>query len=148
MCFQLYAATMNALPRRKWEVGSSELPVESLSEQEAPIRSRFSYPEVQRIGSTTGCGCDFPHLMFQNGGWPFVEDPGIDEEQAESDRVNREGLFNILRASGETTVELYGIWDNGSFDKASEACEEIPLEAVLMPDFQFKEWGFYKVQIK
>src|SRR5277367_5064255 len=105
MCFQLYAATQHALPRRKWEMGSTELPVEPLSEREAPIRSHFSYLEVQHIGSTTGCGCDFPHVMFQNGSWYYPEDYEPDADEAESDRVNREGLVCILRESGEPMIE-------------------------------------------
>jgi hypothetical protein len=124
MCFALYAATTKPFLRRKFEPDSSTLPVEPLSEEEAKIRSHFSNPEVQSIGSTSCCGCDFPFVMFQNGSWPFIEDSDIDEEQATSDRVNREGLFNILQASGKSIVELYGIW-YGNFDKAPEAYEEI-----------------------
>lgn len=122
------------------------LPVEALSEREAAIKSHFNNSEVQSIGSTSGCGCDFPHIMFQNDGWPYFEDSDVDEEQAESDQVNREGLFNILHASGESAIELYGIWD-GDFDKAPEAFEEIPLEAIQKSEFRFKERGFYKVRL-
>ena len=75
-----------------------------------------------------------------------MEDSEIDEGQVASDRVNREGLVNILRASGESAVELYGIWA-GDFDKAPEAFEEIPLEAILKPEFHFKERGFYRVNL-
>ena len=76
-----------------------------------------------------------------------MEDSETDEEQAASDRVNREGLFNILRASGESAVELYGIWA-GDVDKAPEAFEEIPLEEILKPEFSFKERGFYRVYLR
>ena len=75
-----------------------------------------------------------------------MEGSETDEEQIGSDRVNREGLFNILRANGESAVELYGIWD-GDFDQAPEAFEEIPLEAILKPEFRFKERGFYRVSL-
>lgn len=122
------------------------MPVESLSEREVAIKSHFSNPEVQFIGSTSGCGCDFPNIMFQGGDWPFIEDSEVDEEQSASNRVNREGLVNVLRANGDSAIELYGIWD-GDFDKAPEAFEEISLETILKPDFRFKERGFYRVRL-
>jgi hypothetical protein len=146
MCFQLYAATMQPLSRKKWELGSFDLPVEPLCEREAPIRSHFRNPEVQSIGSTSGCGCDFPHVMFQNGDWPFLEDSEVDEEQAASDLRNREGLARVLRSSEEPVIELYGIWD-GDFSEAPQAFEEISLETILKPDFRFKERGFYQVRL-
>ncbi len=146
VCFQLYAATGNQLPRRKWEQGSFDLPVESLTEQEAPIKYHFNNPEIQFIGSTSGCGCDFPYLIFQGGGWPSIDDLEVDREQSESDRVNREGLVRILRSAGDPTIELYGIWD-GDFDKAPAAFEDISLEAILGQGFCFKERGFYRVRL-
>ena len=73
-----------------------------------------------------------------------VEDAEVDEEEAQSDRVNREGLVRILRDAGEPTVELYGIWD-GDFDEAPEAFEEVSFEMILNPEFRFKERGFYRV---
>ena len=96
------------------------------------------------MGSTSGCGCDFPNVMFQGGGWPSIEDAEVDVAQIESDRVNREGLVRILRDAGEPTVELYGIWD-GDFDEAPEAFEEVSFEMILNPEFRFKERGFYRV---
>ena len=147
MCFQLYAATVNALPRRKWLADSSDLPVESLSEREAPIKLHFSNPEIQHIGSTSGCSCDFPNLTYQGGDWPSVQEEVLDEEQAASDSVNREGLVNVLRASGDRIVELYGIWD-GDFEKAPAAGEEIYQETKLKPEFRFKKQGFYRVLLE
>jgi hypothetical protein len=91
MCFVLYAATTKPLPRKKWEAGSSDLPVEALNTRDAIVKSHFGNPEVQYIGSSSGCGCDFPHVMFQGGGWPYFEDPEFDAEQTVSDRLNREG---------------------------------------------------------
>src|SRR3982750_4743834 len=115
MCFVLYAGTAKSIPGKEWRNDAQELSIKGLTEREKPIAAQFSKPEVQYIGSTSGCGCDFPHVMFQNGDWPWFDDGELDPEREASDRHNREGLANLLRATGEQTVELYGVWD-GNFD--------------------------------
>jgi hypothetical protein len=146
MCFQLYAATTNPLPRREWELGSPNLAVNSLTAHDAAVKAHFSNPEVQFVGSTSGCGCDFPRKMFQDGTWVYYQDQ-IDAEQAANDRLNREGLVNLLQSTGDSIVELYGVWD-GDFAEAPRAYESIPAEAILNPEFRLKERGFYKVSMK
>jgi len=84
--------------------------------------------------------------MFQSGDWYIFEDSAVDEEQAASDLLYREGLVAILRSSGNSAVELYGIWD-GNFAEVPMAIEDISLETILKPDFRFKERGFYKVRL-
>ena len=61
------------------EKDAPDLSVESLTESDAAIKRFFSNPEVQYIGSTSGCGCDFPHVILQNGQWPTLEDTEKDE---------------------------------------------------------------------
>lgn len=155
MCFVLYAGTTAPLPRKKWDKGERHispnlkeafvLSVESLTDRDAPVKVHFSNPEVQYIGSTSGCGCDFPHAMFQNFGWP---DLGYVEylDHAESVLL-RKALVTLLRASGEKVVELYGILD-GEFDAPPEARESIAVEEILAPHFRFRERAFYKVAIE
>lgn len=118
--------------------------VNALTEHEMPVKAHFTAPEVQYIGSTSQCGCDFPHATLQNGDWPMFRLPG--DEREESERVNREGLVEILRSSGEDMVEFYGVWDGG-FSEDPKARETIPLSRILDPDFFFKEQGFYRVQV-
>jgi hypothetical protein len=134
------------VPRKRWEPGSPDLPVEPLNARDGIVKGHFSNPEVQYIGSTLGCGCGFPHVMFRGGAWPYFEDPEVDGEQIVTDHLNRERLVGLLRSTGEPTVELYGIWD-GDFAKAPEAHETVPLETILNPDFRLKERGFYRVLI-
>jgi hypothetical protein len=150
MCFVLYAGTSKPLPRREWQKDDSRPSVESLTERDAPIKAHFSSLEVQYIGSTSGCGCDFPHATYQNGGWPEIEYRELvkDEyvERVAIDRLNRERLADLLRATGEKVVELYGVWD-GDFAQVPAARESISIEAILDPNFRFKERGFYEVRI-
>jgi hypothetical protein len=83
------------------------LSVESLTDWDAPVKAHFSNPEVQYIGSTSSCGCDFPHAMFQNFGWPeieFQEYVERDPKRTSTGNYNKEALVNLLWASGDRVV--------------------------------------------
>jgi hypothetical protein len=153
MCFVLYAGTTNPLPRREFDRNSTDLPVEPVTERDAGIKRHFSSPEIQYIGSTSGCGCDFPHAMFQNGGWPEIGYQGNDQEDELdiardiSHRQNCEALAALLRSTGDKVIELYGVWD-GDFAKVPQAKEDISIARLLDPGFCFKEQGFYKVFVE
>jgi len=88
MCFVLYAGTIHPIPRKEWRKDAPDLWVQSLTERESPIATHFSKPQVQYIGSTSQCGCDFPNVMFQNGEWPWFEDDASEPERDASDRYN------------------------------------------------------------
>jgi hypothetical protein len=148
MCFSLYAGTVKPLPRKAWDKGIRGLSVDPLDQRDARIISHFSLSEVQRIGSTAGCGCDFPHVTLTKGAWVgylevVVDDPGWET----AERVNREALVTLLNSSGERTIELYGVWEDGESDKPVNVREEILLKRILDPDFRFKERGFYTVNL-
>jgi len=148
MCFVLYAGTTRPLRRREWNKDAPDLSVQSLTERDTEIRKHFNTPEVQYIGSTSGCGCDFPHVILQNGEWPFSQDPRVNDSARDaSDRRNREALVALLREDAAPAVELYGIWD-GDFMEAPKAREEVPMGRLLESDFRFKEQGFYKVKLQ
>jgi hypothetical protein len=146
MCFLLYAGTVNPISRRSWDREAPDISVQSLGESEQDIRAHFDRPEVQKIGSTSCCGCDFPWVMFQNGGWPTIGDSGEDEDQSASDLFNREALVGLLRTIEEDSIELYGVWA-GDYAKMPQCRERISLEAILDPDFRFKERGYYEVRL-
>jgi hypothetical protein len=149
MCFVLYAGTSRPIPRKEWCQDNPGVSVKSLTEREAPVTAHFSGSHVQYIGSTSNCGCDFPHVMFQGDGWPWFEDDQPDPQRVASDRYNREQLAALLRDSGESTIELYGIWD-GDFDYSTPPVvrEHVSVEQILDPCFRFKEGGFYRVHCK
>lgn len=146
MCFVAYIGTERPIPRKTWDKGMADLSVESLTERDSPIRNHFSKPEVQYVGSTSGCGCDFPHISTQNGAWPFFADDEDDPEGDAKDRDNRKRLVDLLRKTGEEVVEFYGVWD-GDFADPPKAREVISLETILDPTFMFKEQGIYRIRI-
>ena len=85
--------------------------------------------------------------MLQNGEWPYFEGPEPDAERDASARHNMEVLVGILRAIGEETVELYGIWD-GNASETPLVRENVSDEALLDARFHFKEGGFYRVSLQ
>jgi hypothetical protein len=150
MCFVLYVGTTNPLPQKKWQKDTPGPSVEPLTERDGPIKAHFSNPEVHYIGSTSGCGCAFPHSTLQNGGWPeigYIAERAEISERVVSDRHNREALVDFLRKTGDRVVELYGVWD-GDFSEVPESQESIMVEEILDSNFLFKERGFYKVTVE
>jgi len=145
MCFLLYAGTVKPLPRGTWSKDAREVHVVDLNQKELAIAKHFSAPEVQYIGSTSGCGCDFPHLMFQNGGWPYFEGGDTDPERETSDQLNLERLTELLKSTGEGAIELYGVWSADFSEPKSR--EEIDVSDLLKSGFHFKEQGFYTVKL-
>lgn len=134
---------------KDWNDNAPDLSIKPLAERESDVRTHFSKPHVQYIGSTSQCGCDFPHVMYQNGGWPWFDDEEEDEvdgQRKASEQHNRECLVTLLRQTGEPTVELYGVWD-GDFTTPPANREEISVDEILSHDFRFKEQGFYSVRL-
>jgi hypothetical protein len=142
----LYAGTFHAIPRKEFEKKSPDISVKGLTEHDISIKVHFSKPEVQNIGSTASCGCDFPNVLLQDGEWPSSVEYERDPEQLETERVNREGLVNLLRHTGEQEIEIYTLW-YGSFTDPPIIHESVPLERILDTDFRFKERGFYQVSL-
>jgi hypothetical protein len=152
MCFMLYAGTTRPILRAEFGYDSAKLSVESLSQGDAGIAKYFGSPEVQYIGSSSGCGCDFPFATFQNGGWPEIEfrktaeKDALDIERDTICRRNCKALASLLRSTGETEVELYGVW-NGNPLLAPQAHETIGVDTLQTADFYFKEQALYKVSL-
>jgi len=125
--------------------------VKSLSERDAPITTHFSLPEVQCIGSTSGCGCDFPNVALLNGVWEtgLVADVVGDQGWKATMQLNCEALAALLRDSGEKIVELYGIWlsRGGELEELPKRRERIPVSEITNPRFCFKERCLYQVTI-
>jgi hypothetical protein len=150
MCFMLYAGTTKALPLKGWNKDTPGLSVRALKENEADIRVHFSLPEVQNIGSTSNCGCDFPHVTLTRGEWIGYPEVEVDDPEWEaSERFNREALVALLQGCGEETVELYGVWLYDSIDlsKPENVRQDIALANILEPTFRFKERGLYRVGV-
>ena len=145
MCFVLYIGTASPLPLRPWRKEAPALSVNKTSANALAIKAHFTSRVVQYVGSTSGCGCDFPHVLTDTWRSPMFQLEAFPETDA-SEHSNAQELVKLLQASGEKTVEVYGVWD-GDFTEAPEARESISLSSILDPHFRFKEKGFYTVQV-
>ncbi|MGH9569167.1 MAG: hypothetical protein ACRD4F_05990 [Candidatus Angelobacter sp.] len=130
MCFVLYAGTIKPLTRSAFNPEAPSVWVTALTEHDAAVQ----------------CGCDCPHAILQNGGWPEI-DVATALERDPNEKLSREALAALLGSSGESAIELYGLWD-GDFSETPKAREMIPLSRVLDVDFLFKEQGFYTVNVR
>jgi len=90
----LYAGTVRPIPRKEWVKESPDISVQDLNEHDNAVKSHFTKPEVQNIGSTSGCGCDFPNVLMQNGEWPASDESESDPEQIELEQFNPTDLSN------------------------------------------------------
>ena len=148
MCFSLFAGTSRPLPRSEWILDGPLVNVRNLHESDAWTRAFFTKPEIQYIGSDTGCSCGFPTVMQDGyGNWPYYKDPVKDAEDIESDKNICNELCKILTQADEDWIELYGIW------AGNEGCEPLAREEVSLDDirrelFRFKEGGFYRVKLR
>lgn len=89
----LYAGTTKAIPRKERKKDAPDLSVASLTDHDAGIKMHFKNPKAQCVGSTASCGCDFPHVLLQNGEWPNFDFE--DTERVGTFRLNRRGLVTL-----------------------------------------------------
>ncbi len=147
MCFFLFAGTSRPLPRSEWIKDGPLINVRDLDESDTWTWSIFTKPEIQYIGSDTGCGCGFPSVMHQNGDWPYWLDPVKDAEEIEQNKKICSKLCEILALADEDWIELYGIWA-GNEGKDPLIREEISLGDIRGKLFRFKEGGFHRVRLR
>ena len=145
MCFTLYVGSGKPLPLIEWKKEAPGISVESLPENQLGMKAHFSKPVVQYVGSTSGCGCDFPHWeIIQGQVLPEDFDPR-DEDEKRSNHENVAALMKLLSGSGEPDWELYGTW-NGDYTESPTAVKNIALADIEKPNFFFIERVFYRVR--
>ena len=100
-----------------------------LTEHEQVVRAKFSLPYVVCAGSHTLCGCGFTD---ERGDWLDERDP--DELAASLASSSR--LVAYLRE--HSIRDLYACW-SGDEGEPVESERQISVEALLAPEFAFKE---------
>jgi hypothetical protein len=147
MCFLLYVGADRPLPATEWNQLAPDVCVGELSEDERKVSLHFSKPVVQQICSTAGCGCDFPSWSVYNKEPPDPTYEERDEEQIVVECKNTQRLADLLRSSGQFSVELYGVWV-GNESLASRGQEQISLDRICERSFRFREQVLYSVAIR
>lgn len=145
MCFMLFVGTDNPLPLKEWRKDIPDICVQPLSGDEEAVRTHFSKPFVQYVGSTAGCGCDFPHWLLFNGEPPADGFDGRDDDQKQTNTENAKRLVRLLHENGGRVFESYGVWA-GNWSKPPLDQKDMQLHEVLSPSFLFGEQVFYRVK--
>lgn len=146
MCFLLYVGTDRELPLLEWDGNTpSSLAISSLTERERPVKKHFEKEAVQNVGSTSGCGCDFPFIILNSEDWPWW-DGLLDASQIETEQFNRTALIKLLQSVGDSRVEIYGLWD-GKFQQAPKLIEDVDIATIQQSAFRFKEQVLYRVTL-
>jgi len=150
MCFMLFVGTDEPLPLKEWRREAPDICVQPVSENASAVRTHFSKPVVQYVGSTSGCGCDFPHWLLYNGEEPnHVPEEVVyraDPERAATDQNNRQALVELLERGSRGLIELYAVWD-GNWSEAPIRVEEISMNRMRERSFQFGAQVFYRVEL-
>jgi hypothetical protein len=123
----LFVGTDEPLPVKEWRKDAPDICVLPVLENESGIRAHFSKAIVQFVGSTAGCGCDFPHWMLQNGEIPDDPTQYINPEEAVTHDYNRQALVKLLETGAQGSVEIYGVWA-GNYAKAPKRTEQISID--------------------
>jgi hypothetical protein len=147
ICFMLYVGTVTPLPQKVWKKDSPDIWVRPILEGEASVTSHFGTPIVQYVGATSGCGCDFPHVLLHNGELREFLNAEDDPEQLATYRRNRRALADLLRGHDEKLIEIYGVWA-GNEAKAPSRVSQISLNQFLDDAFALGEQVFYRVTIE
>lgn len=147
MCFVLYLGSRTEGPLIPWDEDNPAICTKSLDEHDQAVKAHFTLPCVTYIGSDQSCGCGFRYLFFEQGQWPDAGRRESDERLSESD-VNHRALVAFIRQyfGTEPWIELYGCW-YGDFAEAVEHRQEIALEQIADPQFQFKARGYCRVNL-
>ncbi len=131
MCYMLYLGSDCELPLIPWREEERRVHVSREEQCLEALRRWFQKRLVYYVGADTGCGCGFP-WSTQGGG----DDP----EQRAAAACNIAHLHVYLAACLEIDcpLELYGCW-TGDEEQEPEEKREVPLSALLEPDFCFAE---------
>jgi hypothetical protein len=146
MCFMLFVGTDEPLPLKEWRKEAPDVCAQLIGEDETGERIHFNKPIVQYVGSTSGCGCDFPHWILYNGEVPDNPAEFIDPEQSATHEQNRQALVKLLEGRARGSAEVYGVWAD-NYAKAPKGIQEISLDRIRQSSFLFGEQIFYRVQL-
>lgn len=147
MCMMFYIGTRNQLLEIAFDETFPGLHVRILSEKEQAIDAHFSTPNIAYIGSSSGCGCNFRHALWDHGNWLPVDGHG----QSDNNEIkrNQQSLHDFLwlHKMTDRSVELFCCW-NGEQNEPSLFRTEINIEEIIDEDFFFKERGFYSIKLE
>ena len=131
MCLSVHIASNSPLPVGTWNPEARGFYLEAVS-VDAPVRVRFSLPNVYVAGSHLGCGCGFQKYE--------------DDDEPEKTQANYTALAGVVRdaLSQSSSIEIFTCWE-GDHDCEPEFLELVAVSELLMPEFELRELQFLRV---
>jgi hypothetical protein len=133
MCLAVYLASDQPIPLIQWNNLEPSVSIQTLHERDRFVQNKFTYSNTYYVGSHEGCGCGF----LKN--W-------LEGEEFEEHQVNYSILANIIQkaVSQGSKAELFVCWE-GDQDQLPIRSEEITVEELGNPAFEFEEKVYYRV---
>jgi hypothetical protein len=133
MCLSVHIASDLPLPVSTWNPDARAFYLEAVP-VDAPVRDRFSLPNVYFAGSHLGCGCGFTRYE--------------DDDQRDKTQANYTALAGVIRdvLLQSSNVEIFTCWE-GDHGCEPELLESVSVSEFLLPEFELKERQFLRVRI-
>ncbi|RWX51155.1 hypothetical protein VU01_11983 [Candidatus Electrothrix marina] len=134
MCLAIYIASDKLLPLIEWKEEHPGFNTRSLSKYDRGVKKQFTLPFIIYAGSCQGCSCG------------FLKEFLIEIKDLEMAQADYNLLAEYLREHQKmgSNVEIYSCWE-GDQEAQPEFIEQLTLEEVCDPQFQFKEKAYYKI---
>jgi hypothetical protein len=131
MCLSIHIASDLPLPVSTWNSDARAFYLEAVP-VDAPVRARFSLPNVYFAGSHLGCGCGF--IRYEN------------DDERDKTQANYTALAGVIRdvLSPASSVEIFTCWE-GDHGREPEFLESVSVSELILPEFELKERQFLRV---
>jgi hypothetical protein len=127
----VHIASDAPLPVSTWTPDARAFYLEAVAE-DAPVRVRFSVPNVYFAGSHLGCGCGFQKYE--------------DDDERDKTQANYTALADVIRdvLSHTSSVEVFTCWE-GDHGREPEFLESVSVSELILSEFELKERQFLRV---
>jgi hypothetical protein len=132
MCLSVHIASNAPLPVSTWDRDARAFYLEAVP-VDAPVRDRFSLPNVYFVGSHLGCGCGF--TRYEN------------DDERDKTQANYAALAGVIRdvLSSTSSIEIFTSWE-GDHANEPELLESVSVSELILPEFELKERQLLRVR--
>jgi hypothetical protein len=133
MCLSVHIASDMPLPVSTWNPDARAFYLDAVP-VDAPVRVRFSLPNVYFAGSHLGCGCGFTRYE--------------DDDERDKTQANYTALAGVIRdvLSQSSSVEVFTCWE-GDHAHEPELLESVSVSELILPEFELKERQLLRVRL-
>jgi hypothetical protein len=131
MCLSVHIASSASPPVSTWNPDARAFYLEP-APIDAPVRERFSLPNVYFAGTHLGCGCGF--TRYEN------------DDERDKTQANYTALAGVIRdaLSQSSSVEIFICWEGDDVIEP-ELLGSVGVSELLLPEFELNERQFLRV---